>query len=103
MDGRRNTAAISSGGESAVQACKDLGNGWYLPAYEELVKMVGTLSFNNGPSNSYWSSTEYYGNDGRYNSKATNFQTATVLVTTNGALSYNLKAYNHYVRCVWRN
>jgi hypothetical protein len=38
-DGRANTAKITSVAGSAAQICKDLGEGWYLPAYEELYNL----------------------------------------------------------------
>jgi hypothetical protein len=38
-DGRANTAKINALPGSAVQICKDLGEGWYLPAYEEMYNL----------------------------------------------------------------
>jgi hypothetical protein len=102
MDGRRNTAAISSTGESAVQACKDLGNGWYLPAYEELANMIGTSCFDNGPSSYYWSSTEYYGNDGRFSTNLTIERDDAVRINLSGTLNDGNKTLIRYVRCAWQ-
>lgn len=44
-DGCGNTAAITSSATTpnAVQACKDLGPGWYLPAYEEMLNLASPL------------------------------------------------------------
>jgi hypothetical protein len=39
-NGRANTNAITASSTySAMQICKNLGSGWYLPAYEELLNM----------------------------------------------------------------
>jgi hypothetical protein len=85
VDGRANTRAIASVKGSAVQTCKDLGAGWYLPAYEEYFNM-GTgkpadwnamkgFTTLNGESGAglltitgdwYSSSTESYSHDGRF-------------------------------------
>jgi hypothetical protein len=80
-NGRANTAAITgSTPGSAVQICKDLGTGWYLPAYEELYNMCNTswrdaLAPLNGLEGAdlldkpgigfYWASSEWYENRGR--------------------------------------
>jgi hypothetical protein len=113
-NGRANTAAISSTGMSAVQLCKDLGTGWYLPAYEELVNMstgssklpLNGLSGANlmtVPDDYYWSSSEYYDNGGRGSGSITAYQNGAVIVYTNGNLNGTGKTSNHYVRCAWRN
>ena len=113
-DGRSNTNAISSTGTSAMQLCKNLGSGWYLPAYEELENMsAGTsntpLNGRSGanllatPRNYYWSSTEYYNNGGRMSSSSTVYQSYAVVVHTSGGLSSGNKTGNLYVRCAWQN
>jgi hypothetical protein len=109
-NGRANTAAISSTGTSAVQICKDLGTGWYLPAYEELINM--TTGANNHPLNGrsganllatpaeyYWSSTELYNNGGRNSSGNQDY---AVRVNFTGNLNYNAKTTTYFVRCAWR-
>jgi hypothetical protein len=115
-DGRANTAAIASTGTSAVQICKDLGTGWYLPAYEELVNM-GDGSYShflplNGrpanllstPNDYHWSSTEDYDNGGRRTTTSTTaVQAAAVMVSYIGDLDYDHKTSTRYVRCAWRN
>jgi hypothetical protein len=111
-DGRANTAAIASQGASAVQLCKDLGTGWYLPAYEELYAM-GSGAANAASNNRagagiltdgyYWSSTELYQNGGRNSTSETSYQTLAVLVTTYGDLLNRSKTTNYYVRCAWRS
>jgi hypothetical protein len=114
-NGRANTAAISSKGTSAVQICKDLGAGWYLPAYEELVNMgikthpslangrsgAGILTLGDGQ---HWSSTEVYNNGGRYGYDYTSFQPYAIVVYNDGDLFYNIKSASNatYVRCAWR-
>jgi hypothetical protein len=64
-NGRANAEAIASSTTTAnaVQTCKNLGAGWYLPAYAELSAMA--YAFEIGPHN-HWSSTEWYNNDGSY-------------------------------------
>jgi hypothetical protein len=111
-NGRVNTSAISSISSSAVQRCKNLGTGWYLPAYEELVNMsTGT---NNDPLNGrpgagiltgsyHWSSTELYDNRGRRTSTRTQDQGGAILVNTTGGLTNDTKSNVWGVRCAWRN
>jgi hypothetical protein len=111
-NGRANTAAISSTGTSAVQICKNLGTGWYLPAYEELVNMSSAeydspLNGKSGanllvPGAYYWSSTEYYDNGGRFSYSDTSDQNYTITVSSKGSLSNYLKNYNGLLRCAWR-
>jgi hypothetical protein len=110
-NGRANTAAIASTGTSAVQLCKDLGIGWYLPAYEELYAMsngAALASSNNRQGagiltvSQHWSSTEVYGNGGRHSSDATTSQGYAVVVNQAGSLSSDSKAVARYVRCAWR-
>jgi hypothetical protein len=107
-NGRANMAAISSQGASAVQLCKDLGAGWYLPAYEELYAMssgAANAASNNRAgvgilkNNYHWSSTEFYNNGGR---KSGSYQDTAVLVLNTGALGTTRKTDNYYVRCAWR-
>ena len=104
-DGAVNMAIIKaiSGWESKYPAfkwCADLGEGWYLPAKEELLtiysnkaaidaNLTGQLS-----SSWYWSSTEY---DYRYS--AGDF-CAWYVSMTNGYTDYYTKYYNRYVRAV---
>jgi hypothetical protein len=117
-DGRANTNAIiaaTSPGTHAVYVCQSLGEGWYLPAYEELVNMSdGRLNtplngfsgarLLNFPANSYyWSSTETYENGGRYSKSDVSLQHAAVMVYNSAELSHNHKHYKNYVRCVWRD
>jgi hypothetical protein len=112
-NGSANTAAISSTGLSAVQLCKDLGTGWYLPAYEELVNMSdgSTNAPLNGlsgaglltvPNASYWVSTELNNNGGRISTSGTGYQIYAVIVYTGGGLYGNSKTDDGYVRCARR-
>jgi hypothetical protein len=107
-NGRANTAAIASTGISAVQLCKDLGTGWYLPAYEELANMSTTSGLNNLAgahllkTTHHWSSTEYYENGGRTSSDVITNQDKAVRVYTNGGRSDSAKTNTHHVRCAWR-
>jgi hypothetical protein len=116
LDGRTNTAAITGATGGAVKICKDLGEGWYLPAYEELENMsAGAQSATpplNGhaganllatPSAFYWSSTEYYDNGGRYSGTGnTGYQVGAVRVNFDGSLNNSYKTGDYYVRCAWR-
>jgi hypothetical protein len=116
-DGRTNTAAITgSAGTSAVQLCKNLGCGWYLPAYEELQNMSArqhesypSLNGFSGanllatPTGYYWSSTEWYRNGGRYNTTDEGHKLNVPIVNTNGHISNVGKGNaSYYVRCAWR-
>jgi hypothetical protein len=111
-DGRANTAAIPSAGNAAVQLCKDLGAGWYLPAYEELYAMSSGSAYSSSNNkagagilkgNWHWSSTEYYGNGGRRSTTDTYYQYTAVVVNSSGTLDiYNKNSANLYVRCAWR-
>jgi hypothetical protein len=115
-NGRANTAAISSTYYySAVQICKNLGTGWYLPAYEELVNMgrgIGISPLNNrpafnmlGPNDDCWSSTETYGNGGRFSIDSEEYKEQAVTVWVSSDMRSRTKTsggiYN-VVRCVWR-
>jgi hypothetical protein len=113
-DGRVNTAAIASTGTSAVELCKNLGTGWYLPAYEELVNMstgwsnapLNGVGKNNGanllgtPGGYYWSSSESYNNYGRYSGSDMN---EALRVDQIGNMGTNTKTSTRLVRCAWRN
>jgi hypothetical protein len=114
-NGRVNTANISSSTVTvnAVQICKNLGTGWYLPAYEELYAMsngAANANSNNlagknllaSPIGNYWSSTEYYGNGGRNSTSDTNYQYRAASAYSTGTLSYTSKVNTFYVRCAWR-
>jgi hypothetical protein len=124
-DGRANTAAITSVAPSAVQTCKDLGEGWYLPAYEELYN----LSFANpawgwgdvapsplnglsgaeilgevpsGTDKMYWSSTEFKNHEGRWVSTYDTPEGLGTGVKTRGEIAYRFKTNEDWIRCVWR-
>jgi hypothetical protein len=112
-NGRVNTAAISSTGTTAVQLCKNLGTGWYLPAYEELHAMssgAANASSNNRAGagilkdNWHWSSTELYNNGGRASYNDPGYGYRAVIWHANGSGGTGDKAGNAYlVRCAWRN
>jgi hypothetical protein len=115
-NGRRNTAAISSSTTTvnAVQVCKDLGTGWYLPAYEELVNMSYGLNSSTLPLNNlsgakllmtnryHWSSTESSGNEGRYESNPGNQIGFAVKVYYYGTMTRYFKSNKDGFLCVWR-
>jgi hypothetical protein len=95
-----------------VQICKNLGTGWYLPAYEELYAMsagAANAASNNRaganllatPDVYYWSSTELYNNGGRIGSST--YQYFAVLVSPNGNMTGDYKTSNFYLRCAWRD
>jgi hypothetical protein len=80
-NGRANFSAITASpsdytANSAVGVCKALGDGWYLPAYEELYAMsAGSADSRSNNLNGarilvnsgyHWSSSECYGNGGRH-------------------------------------
>ena len=90
----------------AFKWCADLGEGWYLPAIEELktftqndsihdavnrtlVAKGGTRLYNRGEAAWYWSSTE-----------DTNHFWAWYVIMSNGLTSYTNKPSNYYVRAV---
>jgi hypothetical protein len=115
-NGRANFTAITSSSvtiaaTSAVGLCKALGDGWYLPAYEELYNMrTGTATaYGNQRAGGnvltdyyHWSSTEYYNNGGRENNPAGQ-KDGVVVVNYNGTLGWNFKDRLYfYVRCAWR-
>jgi hypothetical protein len=128
-DGRANTAKIDAQAGSAVQYCKDLGAGWYLPAYEELFNIsVGVPRWNDfvdarplnnrsgagllnlALSGAVYSSTEYKGSVGRFlttTGSNTNYPypahpaATAIAVTTHGEM-YNEYKNNHAFVCVWR-
>jgi hypothetical protein len=124
-DGRANTTAITDATGGAVKICKDLGTGWYLPAYEELVNMsagegessstFSSLTYTplNGLAGAkllttstgiHWSSTEHYNHEGRYDIMPSEDagKPNAVRVNPKGTLSNYRKANTAYVRCVWR-
>jgi hypothetical protein len=115
-NGRANTAAISATYYySAVQICKNLGTGWYLPAYEELVNMsrgINHSPLNNraafnmlGPEDRCWSSTEYYQNGGRITTDYEEYKNRAVSVFVTSDWGSSLKTSGDsygVVRCVWR-
>jgi hypothetical protein len=112
-NGRANTASIRSTGISAVQLCKDLGVGWYLPAYEELYAMssgAARTSSNNRvganvlalPRGYFWSSTEYYDNKGSYLDISHGDGVYARIVDHTGLLGFWSKTGRRYVRCAWR-
>jgi hypothetical protein len=93
-DGATNTAAISNpSSNSAVYKCTSHGQGWYLPAIEELVCMADSLSYVPSPplngrppaglfndNSNYWSSTEWYGSAGRFGSTSPSRQNLALAV-----------------------
>jgi hypothetical protein len=118
FDGRANTNELKNfrSTSGAVGICLSLGDGWYLPAYEELENMSagshasyypysGCHATGNcpnllaTPADYYWSSTEYTSNKGRYSGSA---QTSAVRVGTAGRLTTGGKTSTNYVRCAWR-
>ena len=103
-DGSVNVATIKamSGWESKYPAfkwCADLGDGWYLPAYNELVTIYNqkaTLNsilevrkLNKFRDTWYWSSTEYH------------FSKAYYVLFLSGSASYNDKLNTSAVRAVY--
>jgi hypothetical protein len=119
-NGRANTAAITGATTgSAVQLCKDLGTGWYLPAYDELYAMssgaAGTYSNTRTgaglltPNGSYWSSTEWYNHEGRipqpdiYSGLIQAYMEIAMTVNSSGGIGSSHKTEEkRYVRCAWR-
>jgi hypothetical protein len=117
-DGRVNTANISSSTvtgvveTNAVQICKDLGPGWYLPAYEELVNMGPGTHTDYPPLNglaganlleeaAFWSSTEDSGNGGRESSSSKS-RAVIVLGSNGGYAGGQSKTDIALARCAWR-
>jgi hypothetical protein len=109
-NGRQNNVP-GSGGAGAV--CRNLGTGWYLPAYEELYAMsAGAAHVNSNnlsgaklldtPAGDYWSSTDYYNNVGRHTTTSSSQNYRAVVVNSNGTLNNRTKADSYYVRCAWR-
>jgi hypothetical protein len=117
-NGRVNTAAIDASTTTlnAVQLCKNLGEGWYLPAYEELVNMSKGEGIYSGikfpplngrpgayllPTNTvFWSSTELIGTPGRFAGAATG---TAVVVDDSGGINATAKTQYRLVVCAWRN
>jgi hypothetical protein len=113
-NGRANTAAIVSQGTSAVQICKNLGNGWYLPAAMELYAMGcnnPSTSSNNltgaclSQTGENWSSTEsrYYWPSGSYCDERWDTTAVTFdFAAADNGCRYKTDSNNFYVRCVWQ-
>jgi hypothetical protein len=113
-NGRANTAAITSSTATvnAVQLCKNLGAGWYLPAYEELINMglgIARSPLNNRTGAGIlgglfnWSSTELYENGGRISSNSENAQYMAVDIYSDSDWTFaNKEAVVCDIRCVWR-
>jgi hypothetical protein len=120
-NGRANTAVISSSTitVNAVQVCEDLGTGWYLPAYEELVNMSKANSSStypplNGLSGAgilmgtwHWSSTEYYDNSGRYPYttpiyNVEDHKKTIPFINFNGEQAVGNKLIGGHFCCAWR-
>jgi hypothetical protein len=121
-DGRKNTAVLlSTGPENAARKCQNLGTGWYLPAYEELVNMgvgddsgypplnnlsgANLLKLPNGVSNGcFWSSTGYYNNEGRFHYKTTDdtYLFYGIYFDYFGYPSYRTGGAEEYFTCAWR-
>ena len=104
-NGAVNMAIIKaiSGWESKYPAfkwCADLGEGWYLPAKQELLTICNNKDLINANLTQqlldrwYWSSTEYdyHNSDGVF--------CAWYVRMGDGRTSYNLKSYDVYVRAV---
>jgi hypothetical protein len=118
-NGRANFKAITAQlssytAGSAFASCKALGDGWYLPAYEELYNMRNgsATSYGNGlaganilSDNDHWSSTEYYDNEGRYSESRyqSTYSSRSVIVKESGAMANRYKGDFYYVRCAWQN
>jgi hypothetical protein len=130
-DGRGNTAAItfSATTPNAVRACKNLGQGWYLPAYEEMLNLASPLDesaiWNGGTLNGlspagllkfvqnpnmddgvdfwYHSSTENKGAQGRYTPDAGLGESCRVYLNYKGQyLAPGYKTDAMLLRCLWR-
>ncbi|MBP3497147.1 MAG: DUF1566 domain-containing protein [Alistipes sp.] len=104
-DGAYNTAKVKaiSGWETKYPAfkwCADLGDGWYLPAKEELLTIYNNKDKLNTnltdmlSSNNHWSSTEY-----DYQYSTGNF-CAWLVYMGDGGTNGNSKRSNYYVRAV---
>jgi hypothetical protein len=122
-NGRANTAAViatyGTTGILAVQFCYNIGPGWYLPAYEELINMsaAGTDGYwppLNGLAGAkllpyaaaddfIWSSTDTYGSVGRVTYTEANAKDIVYAVRYDGMLDARPRTKNQSVRCAWRN
>jgi len=96
-DGRNNMAKLIEEGSNAAQYCQDMGNGWYLPAKDELAKLEGSvLNQVPGLNQSLWSSTEYSfeykPKDGKWKYKT--YYLSRSSSTGNGSIS-NMTAYEY--------
>ncbi len=104
-DGAANMAVVKaiSGWETKYPAfkwCADLGDGWYLPAKEELLTIydnkdkLNTNLTDKLSTGYYWSSTEY---DYQYSN---GYFCARSVRMSNGGTTYNYKSYGYYERAV---
>jgi hypothetical protein len=117
-NGRLNTINIPSLPGHAVQICKDLGEGWYLPAYEELINMSDfTKGSYLAPANgrdgagilvddtySIWSSTQHYNNGGRLTSNADSNMYYVVVIPAVSSKSWgyaSMQTGELHVHCAW--
>ena len=103
-DGAANMAVVKaiSGWETKYPAfkwCADLGDGWYLPAKEELLTIYNNkdklnTNLTDKLSSYYWSSTEsdYQGSNGSFY--------AWYVFMSSGYTTYNTKFTDRYVRAV---
>jgi hypothetical protein len=120
VDGRANTALITSTA-SAAQTCRNLGTGWYLPAYEEMYNISGgnsTWAGVTGPplnglsganlltgvTDVVLTSTEFLNSLGRYYRDPENLAPNELAITCNkgGDLMYGFKTNNIQLVCVWQ-
>jgi hypothetical protein len=111
-NGKVNTSKISSQGVSAVQICKGLGDGWYLPAYEELINMSAGSDYpplNDKPSGANitslpsWSSSEIYPTSGRAKTNTIEHKENAVNIDPSGQIYQMKKTGFRWVHCAWRN
>jgi hypothetical protein len=116
-NGRANCDAITASpsnytATSAVGVCKSLGDGWYLPAYEELVNMSDGEAAGRAPlngragarmlSNYSWSSSEVYTNEGRGRIEVPYYSSYAAFVTKEGDISNTQKDNTQNIHCAWR-
>jgi hypothetical protein len=112
-NGRAATNSIITTSPSPLHICKDLGEGWYLPAYEELYAMsagVAHENSNNKPGRNilkqmahllpedtkYWTTSQCDCNKGRY----TPGWYVQVMVDVEGG--FTGADPTGYVHCAWR-
>lgn len=58
-DGRNNMSKLVAAGSEAAQYCQQLGNGWYLPAQNELAALSTSATGKIPGYSTVWASTEY--------------------------------------------